>query len=190
MSHTQNLDGCDCYQGPEKYRNGDRKTTRRHRNDLIHEPPVRDKPKKDDNNGPYDFDDLTYCGKFEPPEPPMGDYDAWELQFGKWWGWNWIRKDQKTGCRCPDYYGKQEKPRHVSDIMRGQSSRQPSRENVANGETNTTRPKKKKRRKCTLFDCFKKEPPALSPRETNSERIPSRTVQVHQNSSASNRRHG
>ncbi|CAG9863859.1 unnamed protein product [Phyllotreta striolata] len=28
-----------------------------------------------------------------PPPPPCAD-DSWELQYCKWWGWNWVKKDR------------------------------------------------------------------------------------------------
>ncbi|XP_057669975.1 uncharacterized protein LOC130902133 isoform X2 [Diorhabda carinulata] len=30
-----------------------------------------------------------------PPLPPYGDEEGWELQFCKWWGWNWVRKEKR-----------------------------------------------------------------------------------------------
>ncbi|XP_060536267.1 uncharacterized protein LOC132708147 [Cylas formicarius] len=33
--------------------------------------------------------------EFPPPAPPGGE-NAWDLQFCRWWGWNWVRK-KKSG---------------------------------------------------------------------------------------------
>lgn len=45
---------------------------------------------------------------FIPPDgPPDGD-DLWDLQFCRWWGWNWVRKQeemhsQKCARKCALY---------------------------------------------------------------------------------------
>lgn len=52
---------------------------------------------------PSNCDDiLTSAKKFKPPPPP-GDKDLWQLQFCRWWGWNWVQKtdvQQKMDCEC------------------------------------------------------------------------------------------
>lgn len=47
-------------------------------------------------------DILKFANKFKPPPPP-GDKNLWELQFCRWWGWNWVQKvdaQNKMGCKC------------------------------------------------------------------------------------------
>lgn len=34
------------------------------------------------------------CSLPVPPAPP-GANDLWELQFCRWWGWNWVRKQEE-----------------------------------------------------------------------------------------------
>ncbi|VEN54715.1 unnamed protein product, partial [Callosobruchus maculatus] len=32
-----------------------------------------------------------------PPPPPPGE-ELWELQFCRWWGWNWVKKRDDLGA--------------------------------------------------------------------------------------------
>ncbi|XP_050315650.1 uncharacterized protein LOC126750169 [Anthonomus grandis grandis] len=51
---------------------------------------------------PYPFSSSCRCShhlprsfpykEFPPPAPPEGGRDLWDLQFCRWWGWNWVRK--------------------------------------------------------------------------------------------------
>lgn len=34
------------------------------------------------------------CSNVPPPVPPPKD-DLWDLQFCRWWGWNWVRKREE-----------------------------------------------------------------------------------------------
>lgn len=44
-----------------------------------------------------------WCGKggMSPvPEPPPGvNSDLWDLQFCRWWGWNWVRKQEEMAAK-------------------------------------------------------------------------------------------
>lgn len=45
----------------------------------------------------------TFAKNFKPPPPP-GEKDLWELQFCRWWGWNWVQKaepQEKMECSNP-----------------------------------------------------------------------------------------
>lgn len=51
------------------------------------------------NNYQYD----CQCGRFLSPPPSCPPENAlWDLQFSRWWGWNWVRKRdeimQKQNC--------------------------------------------------------------------------------------------
>lgn len=50
---------------------------------------------------PLNCDDIsTFANNFKPPPPP-GEKNNWELQFCRWWGWNWVQKTemkQKMDC--------------------------------------------------------------------------------------------
>lgn len=37
----------------------------------------------------------NFARKYRPPAPP-GEKDIWELQFCRFWGWNWVQKEKKT----------------------------------------------------------------------------------------------
>ncbi|KAH1007862.1 hypothetical protein HUJ04_005044 [Dendroctonus ponderosae] len=38
------------------------------------------------------FDNSFPFKDLPPPAPPDGRSDLWDLQFCRWWGWNWVRK--------------------------------------------------------------------------------------------------
>lgn len=58
----------------------------------------------------YDNDQTTAQMQDSKPPPPPGGEDLWELQFCRWWGWNWVRKQepetrntQSTAFQCDNY---------------------------------------------------------------------------------------
>lgn len=34
-----------------------------------------------------------------PPPPPGVNKELWDLQFSRWWGWNWVRKQEEENLR-------------------------------------------------------------------------------------------
>lgn len=40
----------------------------------------------------YGDDDLSNFSKNCKPPPPPGDKHLWELQYCRFWGWNWVQK--------------------------------------------------------------------------------------------------
>ncbi|KAG5885957.1 hypothetical protein JTB14_018411 [Gonioctena quinquepunctata] len=61
-----------------------------------------------------------FYSKYRPPPPPPGKEDYWDLQFCRWWGWNWVRKPDKVipaVYRLPRRYPqKKVKRKHFRDL--------------------------------------------------------------------------